>query len=154
MSISEMKLAVAPREAGLVVPRGRLSILCCHRLSCSVCGIKAGAGCNRRLGLFKAATTAGEHVQQVTHGGEEIIFLNAAFQAQAFAPQWTGSAVELEKPLSEKFPHFTLQRGKRRSFFYMKRDRKARMLLTGWWDRSAAKSDVSEEHQALPRCEG
>lgn len=41
-------------------------------------------------------------------------FLNAAFQAQAFAPQWTGSAVELEKPLSEKFPHFTLQHGKKK----------------------------------------
>lgn len=80
-----------------------------------MCGIKAAAGCNRRLGLFKAATTAGEHVQQVTHGEEEIIFLNAAFQAQAFAPQWTGSAVELEKPLSEKVSsfHFTAWKKKK-----------------------------------------
>lgn len=98
-----------------------------------MCGIKAAAGCNRRLGLFKAATTAGEHVQQVTHGEEEIIFLNAAFQAQAFAPQWTGSAVELEKPLSEKVSsfHFTAWKKKKRSFSYTKCDTKARMLLTG-----------------------
>lgn len=42
-------------------------------------------------------------------------FLNAAFQAQAFAPQWTGSAVELEKPLSEKVSsfHFTAWKKKK-----------------------------------------
>lgn len=50
------------------------------------------AGCNYRLGLFRAVLLLADTYSRLTHEGEGILFSNVDFQAQAFALQWTGSA--------------------------------------------------------------